>query len=98
MPYLVIYDITRDSLRERVANRLKDYGLKRIQYSAFVGELRLRRLRSLVLDLKKLIGGRREGERRVVHIFPIPFSSLESVIVIGGWEKEEEEGRRAEVF
>jgi len=97
MPYLVIYDITRDSLRAWVANKLKDYGLRRIQYSAFVGELRLRRLRSLILDLRKIIGQAGEGERKVVHIFPVPFSSLRSVIVIGRWE-EEGEGSKVEVF
>jgi len=67
MPYVVIYDITRDSLRNKVANKLKDYGLNRIQYSAFVGDLRARNLRSLVIDLKKLlgkVGKEMEGERR----------------------------------
>ncbi|RLG49229.1 MAG: CRISPR-associated endonuclease Cas2 [Thermoproteota archaeon] len=100
MPYVVIYDITRDSLRNRVANKLKDYGLNRIQYSAFVGDLRARNLRSLVIDLKKLlgkVGKEMEGERRLVHIFPVPFSSLESVIVIGEW-KEEKEEKRAKIF
>jgi len=99
MPYVVIYDITRDSLRSRVANKLKDYGLRRIQYSAFVGDLRARSIRSLVTDLKKMLGkaGRVEDERKVIHIFPVPFSSLESVIVIGEW-KEEKEEKRAKVF
>jgi CRISPR-associated protein Cas2 len=98
MPYVIIYDITKDSLRNRVASKLKDYGLRRIQYSAFIGDLRARNLRSLVTDLKKMLGkAGREDERKVVHIFPVPFSSLESVIIIGEW-KEEKEKRRAKVF
>lgn len=100
MPYVVIYDITKDSLRSRVANKLKDYGLNRIQYSAFVGDLRARSLRSLITDLKKMLGkaGKRSREeRKLVHIFPVPFSSLESVIVIGEWKEEKEESR-AKVF
>jgi len=98
MPYVIIYDITKDSLREAVANKLKDYGMKRIQYSAFIGELRPRRLRSLVIDLKKILGKprKKEEERRLIHIFPVPFSSLDQVIIIG--EKEEEEEKRAEVL
>jgi CRISPR-associated protein Cas2 len=40
MRYVVIYDITDDNLRALVAETLKDYGLQRIQYSAFIGSLR----------------------------------------------------------
>ena len=36
---LVIYDIEADRVRGRVANACKDYGLERIQYSAFCGSL-----------------------------------------------------------
>ena len=35
----VIYDIVDDLVRGRVANACKDYGLERIQYSAFCGSL-----------------------------------------------------------
>lgn len=53
--YLVIYDITDDNLRTFVAESLKDYGLTRVQYSAFIGHLRRDRLNSLIVDLKNLI-------------------------------------------
>jgi CRISPR-associated protein Cas2 len=36
---LVIYDIEDDRIRTRVASACKDYGLERIQYSAFRGPL-----------------------------------------------------------
>jgi CRISPR-associated protein Cas2 len=39
MLYLACYDIERDSLRNRMATRLLDLGLERIQYSVFVGTL-----------------------------------------------------------
>jgi len=51
----VIYDITDDNLRALVAETLKDYGLQRIQYSAFIGNLRRDELNSLIVDLKNLI-------------------------------------------
>lgn len=35
----VIYDIEDDRVRGRVANACKDYGLERVQYSAFCGAL-----------------------------------------------------------
>jgi CRISPR-associated protein Cas2 len=65
--YLVIYDVTDDSLRNRVAETLKDYGLSRIQYSAFIGELARHKLNSLTVDLKDLIGEEVEN----VQIYPL---------------------------
>jgi CRISPR-associated protein Cas2 len=54
MRYVVIYDITDDNLRALVAETLKDYGLQRIQYSAFIGDLRRDKLNSLLVDFEKL--------------------------------------------
>lgn len=65
--YVVIYDITDDNLRVLVAETLKDYGLQRIQYSAFIGSLRRNKLNSLVVDLKNLIKDLVEN----VQIFPV---------------------------
>ena len=36
---LVIYDITQDWVRGKVADLCLDYGLSRVQYSAYVGNL-----------------------------------------------------------
>jgi len=55
MRYLVIYDITDNRLRKAIAEILKNYGLKRIQKSAFVGNLMRNQLNSLITDLKKMI-------------------------------------------
>ena len=37
MIYWVIYDISNDRTRSRVASKCKNYGLDRIQKSAFIG-------------------------------------------------------------
>jgi hypothetical protein len=39
MQSLLIYDIPDDRARQKVADACLDYGLERIQYSAFLGEL-----------------------------------------------------------
>ncbi len=39
MQTLVIYDISHDGTRQKVADVCLDYGLDRIQYSAFLGRL-----------------------------------------------------------
>jgi len=67
MRYVVIYDITDDNLRALVAETLKDYGLQRIQYSAFCGHLRRDKLNSLIVDLKNLIKDLVEN----VQLFPV---------------------------
>lgn len=53
---LVLYDISDDRLRTRVADACLDYGLERVQYSAFVGELGAVHQRELELRLRELVG------------------------------------------
>jgi CRISPR-associated protein Cas2 len=36
---ILIYDIPDDKIRHKVSERCKDYGLDRIQYSAFAGDI-----------------------------------------------------------
>ena len=67
MRYLIIYDISDDNLRNHVSELLKDYGLQRIQYSAFIGNLRRDKLNSLTVDLRRLIGEAVEN----VQIYPL---------------------------
>ena len=50
-----------------VAETLKDYGLQRIQYGAFIGRLRRDRLNSLLVDLKNLIKDLVEN----VQLYPV---------------------------
>ncbi|MCD6241701.1 CRISPR-associated endonuclease Cas2 [Candidatus Bathyarchaeota archaeon] len=91
MRYLVIYDITDDNLRNLVAETLKDYGLHRIQYSAFLGSLKRNELNSLIVDLRKLIGDAVEN----VQIYPLCETCFRGYKMIGKPKKYEvEEGKR----
>lgn len=56
MRFLVLYDIPDDRLRVKVADACLDYGLERIQYSAFAGELGGVHQRELVLKVGKVLG------------------------------------------
>ncbi|MEM3012794.1 MAG: CRISPR-associated endonuclease Cas2 [Candidatus Hadarchaeales archaeon] len=67
MPTLVIYDISSDESRTKLADRLFDYGLQRIQYSAFKGELNAHDREVLVKELPKFIG----GERDSIYVIPL---------------------------
>jgi CRISPR-associated protein Cas2 len=52
----VIYDIEDDRVRGRVANTCKDYGLERVQYSAFSGLLDASRRGELSARLGDTLG------------------------------------------
>lgn len=51
----VIYDIEDDRIRYKIAEVCKDYGLERIQYSAFLGLLSRNKREELFLKLSQTI-------------------------------------------
>jgi CRISPR-associated protein Cas2 len=67
MIVILIYDIPDDRTRSRVADLCLDYGLERIQYSAFQGELRRTHQEELVMRLKKQLG-KKKGDVRLVPV------------------------------
>jgi len=67
MRCLVVYDISNDSRRAKVADVCLDYGLDRIQYSAFLGKLSANHQEELMLKLKKVLG-RKVGN---IQLFPL---------------------------
>ncbi|MBY0552137.1 MAG: CRISPR-associated endonuclease Cas2 [Candidatus Obscuribacterales bacterium] len=56
MIVLAIYDIENDGVRLKVSEACKDFGMKRIQYSAFLGDMNFTRRDELLLRLKRLLG------------------------------------------
>ena len=86
---LVIYDITDDELRSKVASFLKSKGLKRIQKSAFLGELTSSERVNVEAGLKLLV---RSHDRVNIQIFPLPSSSYGQRVVIGVELNYDEEG------
>jgi CRISPR-associated protein Cas2 len=51
-PLLVLYDIQIDRIRTRISDTCLDYGLERVQYSAFQGKLSRNKREELWLRLK----------------------------------------------
>jgi CRISPR-associated protein Cas2 len=66
---LVIYDIPHDGTRNKVADCCLDYGLDRIQYSAFVGVLNRTHQEELLMRIKRRIG------KRAAKVQLVPISS-----------------------
>jgi len=64
---LIIYDIPSDKLRSKIADVCQDYGLNRIQFSAFLGEINHNRREELLQKIKREIGRKQAN----VQLFPI---------------------------
>lgn len=55
---LVVYDIEKDGIRNKIAETCLDYGLDRIQYSAFLGRLDGNQRDELFQKLTWVLGGK----------------------------------------
>ncbi len=56
MKILLVYDITNDRVRTKIADFCLDYGLDRIQFSAFLGDLSRNRQEELMLRIEERLG------------------------------------------
>jgi len=64
---LLVYDIADDRIRTKVAETCLDYGLERIQYSAFLGELNHNLQGEIMQKLGRQLG-QNEGN---IQLFPL---------------------------
>ncbi len=67
MKCLLVYDIPSDRIRAKIADACLDYGLERIQYSAFLGELNHNRQEEIMQKVRRTLG-KNAGN---VQLFPI---------------------------
>lgn len=81
---LLIYDIPSDRLRGKVANACLDYGLERIQYSAFEGALTHNRQDELLQRIRRIIGTHAAN----IQLFPICEKDLRCAV---RWAQKEPE-------
>ena len=84
MRCLLIYDIPHDGVRTKVADACLDYGLERIQYSAFLGNLSRVHQRELLLQIERRVG----KESANVQLFPLDEQSWAGRRVIHRERKE----------
>lgn len=79
MHTILIYDIPEDRLRDRIAEVCKDYGLARIQWSAFMGNLNHNRREELEQRLRRTLGPK-DGN---IQLYPICDKDLHLMSEIG---------------
>ncbi|RLE67462.1 MAG: CRISPR-associated endonuclease Cas2 [Thermoprotei archaeon] len=64
---LVVYDISNDRMRMKLADNLKSLGLARIQRSAFAGRINSSKLKDLYRICRKYV----DDPRNIIHIFTL---------------------------
>lgn len=79
MRVVIVYDISDDGKRFKVARVLEQWGLARIQRSAFTGYLQVARVRDLARKLEAMI----DFDSDVIHIIPVQPQDWARVIVLG---------------
>lgn len=55
MHLMVLYDVSSDRIRTKIATACEDYGLDRVQYSAFYGRLSRTHQEELMLKVADLL-------------------------------------------
>jgi len=76
----VIYDITKNKSRNRVAKICKQAGLYRVQLSVFLGTIdNKNELDSIVLEMEELI----DLEKDSIYIFPMSKNELRQTRLLG---------------
>jgi CRISPR-associated protein Cas2 len=75
----VVYDITNDKIRNNVAKICKNYGLYRVQKSAFLGDLNKNQIDEISLKIKDIVDVKKDS----VYIFPMCEEDFMKVKIIG---------------
>jgi CRISPR-associated protein Cas2 len=80
---VLIYDIENDRLRTRASDICMNYGLERIQFSAFFGKLNRNRRQELALRLQREMG----DENARIRIFPICEQDLKDMWILNQYRR-----------
>jgi CRISPR-associated protein Cas2 len=79
MYVVVVYDVTEDDVRNKVAETLKAFGLARVQKSAFIGRLPPALVKELAERLRRVI----KNANADIIILKIDKKTLDTMIRIG---------------
>ncbi len=81
----VVYDISKDRTRTKIADRCLDFGLQRVQKSVFLGEIPPNRVEEIIQFSKELLN----LETDAVYVFPMCRDDFAKVRIVGqGFDKK----------
>lgn len=80
MLYWIIYDITENRIRLKISELCKNYGMHRVQKSAFLGDLTKNKAEMLAIEAKEIIPPDSED---AMFIMPACTQCYKSKMIIG---------------
>lgn len=75
----VVYDISKDRTRTKIADRCLDFGLRRVQKSVFLGDLPQNRVEEIITFSTELLN----LDTDAVYIFPMCREDFGKVRIVG---------------
>ncbi len=75
----VMYDISKNKVRSKVAKACQEAGIYRVQYSVFLGELDRAKRRELRTKIEELI----DVEKDSIYIFPMCSDDFRQCVLLG---------------
>jgi CRISPR-associated protein Cas2 len=75
----IIYDISKDRTRTKIAKRCLDFGLYRVQKSVFLGDIEPNRVNEITLASTELMNLQTDS----VYVFPMCQDDFEKVRIVG---------------
>jgi CRISPR-associated protein Cas2 len=75
----IVYDITKDRTRTKIAKRCQDFGLYRVQKSVFLGDIEGNRVEEILLFSRELM----DAETDSVYVFPMCREDFDRVRILG---------------
>ncbi|UJG44419.1 MAG: CRISPR-associated endonuclease Cas2 [Candidatus Heimdallarchaeum endolithica] len=86
MEYIICYDISKDEIREKVAEICQNRGFRRIQYSVFYGNVTKNILETTIMEIKE----KTKGEQAEIFIGQICEKCAKNKIFYVSEEKKKE--------
>ncbi len=75
----VVYDISKDRTRSKIADRCLDFGLQRVQKSVYLGDLQPNRVDEVIEFSRELL----DLETDSVYVFPMCREDFDKVRIVG---------------
>lgn len=89
---LLLYDVEENKLRNKIIEQCMNYGLVRIQYSAFMGKINRNHRQELCLKIQELVA----DQIARVHVFPIQEDAVRDIWVLDQMTKRDDDERLQE--
>ncbi len=85
MNYLIVYDISSDRIRTKIADQLVAHSYDRLQLSVFSGLYHPRHFPQLWENIRRLLADEPEAK---FFVIPLPDSSLRDMTVLGQYRPD----------